>query len=257
MTDSAHAPEPYLSDRDRALLVGLADGTLSGARRARAEARVREIPGAARLIERQRRVARALTLGPATPRAPAVVPKAAPRAWRLMPRLAGAGALAAVAVLCIAVALQLVGGPSTVAQAADLARMPATQAAPDSSGQQLQAPVDGVPFPDWGGRFGWHETGARRDTLDGRATRTVFYEHMGHRIAYTIVSGSPLPMPEHARIVRRGGRAIAVYHDPRHGGHDIAVFRRGGRTCVLAGHVLRQSTLIALAAWDPERALTD
>ena len=73
---------------------------------------------------------------------------------------------------------------------------------------------------------------------------------MGHRIAYTIVSGRPLPVPDDARVVRRHGMEIAVYHDPGHGGHDVAVFRRGGRTCVLAGHVLRQSTLIELAAWN-------
>ena len=42
------------------------------------------------------------------------------------------------------------------------------------------------------GSFGWKETGSRRDTLDGRATRTVFYEHMGHRIAYTILPGAPV-----------------------------------------------------------------
>ena len=42
---------------------------------------------------------------------------------------------------------------------------------------------------------------------------------------------------------------MAVYRDPRHGGHDVAVFERGGRTCVVAGHVLEVSTLLKLAAW--------
>jgi hypothetical protein len=63
------------------------------------------------------------------------------------------------------------------------------------------------------------------------------------------VSGPKLPVPARARIVKRDGLEIAVYHDPRHGGHDVAVFERGGRTCVLAGHVMKQSTLIKLAAW--------
>jgi hypothetical protein len=49
--------------------------------------------------------------------------------------------------------------------------------------------------------------------------------------------------------VKRDGLEIAVYHDPRHGGHDIAVFQRGGKTCVLAGHVEEASTLLKLAAW--------
>jgi hypothetical protein len=244
-----------LLPRDRALLVQLADGTLSGRRLARAEARARDIPGAERLIERQRRVTRALSAGAApAPRplaATGPLATAAPArrraiAWR-SPRLAGAGALAAVIALVAAVALH--GGPSTVQRAADRAQLPATGPAPARSGPVLAADVDGVPFPAWDGEFGWRETGMRRDELDGRPTKTVYYEHMGHRIAYTIVSGPRLPRPEGARIVRRDGLEIAVYHDPRHGGHDIAVFERDGRTCVLAGHVMEQSTLLKLAAW--------
>ena len=113
----------------------------------------------------------------------------------------------------------------------------------------LRADVDGVRFPDWGPEFGWHETGMRSDEIDGRHTTTVFYEHTGHRLAYTIVSGPPLPRPAGARVVQRDGLEIAVYRDPRHGGHDVAVFERGGRTCVIAGHVLELSTLLKLAAW--------
>jgi len=236
-----------ISERDRALLTGLADCSLSARRRAHAEARAARIPDAERLIARQRRVARALRVADA--------PVAAPSARRSLTlprvRLTSAGALAVVAILCLVVLAALNGERSTVAQAADLAGTPATFPAPASSGRVLRASVEGVSFPDWSARFRWHETGERRDTLDGRATRTVFYEHMGHRIAYTIVSGPPLRMPDDARIVRRDGMEIAVYHDPRHGGHDVAVFRRGGRTCVLAGHVMHQSTLIKLAAWVP------
>ena len=255
MTDSARSPGPSLSDHDRVVLVGLADGALTGHRRVKARARTARITGAERLIQRQRGVARALRLGPtpvAAAPAPAVRP-AARRAWRVTRSLAGAGAVAA-ALLCLVVVLALTGDRSPVAQAADQAREPATEPAPGSSGRLLHMNVDGVPFPDWSAAFDWHETGAGRDTLDERTTRTVFYEHMGHRIAYTIVSGTPLPVPEEARVVRRAGRSIAVYHDPRHGGHDIAVFRRGRRTCVLAGHVMRQSTLVKLAAWDPSGA---
>jgi hypothetical protein len=40
-----------------------------------------------------------------------------------------------------------------------------------------------------------------------------------------------------------------VYRDPRHGGHEVAVFERDGHTCVIAGHVLHRSTLLKLAAW--------
>jgi hypothetical protein len=239
--------DSLISERDRVLLTGLADGTLSAGRRVQAEARAARIPDAERLVARQRRVATALAVG-STP-----VPAPTARRSATLPRLrlAGTGALAAVAVLALVVLAALNGDRSTVAQAADLAGTPATLPAPASSGRVLRASVEGVSFPDWSAEFGWNETGARGDTLNGRETRTVFYEHMGHRIAYTIVSGPPLAVPDNARIVRRNGTDIAVYRDPRHGGHDVAVFRRGGRTCVLAGHVLHQSTLTKLAAWVP------
>lgn len=245
MTERAHT-EPQLTDRDRALLVGLADGTLRGRRLARAEARLREIPDGARLLERQGRVRRALRDGPGP--ATAVAPHTAPRRrLRWAPAAALAGAVAAIIA-----AMALVTGPDeqpVAAQAAALAREPATAPAPASTGAVLRADVDGVRFPDWDATFGWRETGSRRDTLDGRGTETVFYEHMGHRIAYTILPGAPVDPPEGSRIVRRDGLEIALSHDPAHGGHDIAVFERGGRTCVIAGHVERVETLVKLAAW--------
>src|SRR5688572_1694449 len=234
-----------LSRRDQALLVGLADGSLSGRRRARAEARAHEIPGAARLIERQRRVAHALRGEPLPVSAPQVVPVHATLAWR--PWLAGATVLATV--LALLISMMPHGDPSTVGRAAERAMLPATGPPPASDGVLLGAEVEGVQFPDWGTEFGWYETGIRSDVLDGRATETVYYEHMGHRIAYTIVSGAALPVPADARVVKRDGLEIAVYHDPRHGGDDIAVFERNGRTCVLAGHVMEQETLLKLAAW--------
>jgi hypothetical protein len=234
-----------LSRRDQALLVGLADGSLTGRRRERAEERAREIPGAARLIERQRRVAHALRGEPLPVAAPQAVPVNVTVGWR--PWLAGAAILATV--LALLISMMPHGDPSTVGRAAERAMLPATGPPPASDGVLLGAEVDGVKFPDWGSEFGWHETGTRSDELDGRPTKTVFYEHMGHRIAYTIVSGPALPVPERAKIVKRAGLEIAVYHDPRHGGHDIAVFERGGKTCVLAGHVEEEATLLKLAAW--------
>jgi hypothetical protein len=224
-----------MTDSDRILLVGLADGTLRGRRRARAETRVRELPDGQRLLERQRRVRRALGGEPA----PAVEPRFA--GWT--PRIA----LTAATALALAMALAILpGGRSITTEAAALATAPATEPAPRATGAVLQAGVDGVAFPNWAPALGWRETGARRDTLDGRATRTVFYEHMGHRIAYTILPGAPVKAPAEARIVRRGGLEIALLHDA---GRDIAIFERDGRTCILAGHVERTSTLVKLAAW--------
>jgi hypothetical protein len=233
-----------LGKRDHAALVQLADGALAGSGRRRAAARVRAIPDGERLLERQRRVARALSVGAELP-----VPEPAGAASRPRPalRLVAAGAFAAP----VAVLLMLVPQDTrpTAERAADIAKLPATDPAPRASGALLRADLDGVPFPDWGPEFGWHATGMRRDELGGRRTTTVFYEHMGHRLAYTIVSGPPLARPARARTVKRDGLRMSVYRDPRHGGHDVAVFERGGRTCVIAGHVIHLSTLLDLAAW--------
>jgi hypothetical protein len=232
-----------LRRREQALVVRLADGVLTGAAREEAEARLRALPDGDRRLERQRRVARALAAG--AERRPLETTTAP--AWRGAPRLAVAGAL--VAVLLLLLLLSPHARETTVERAAATSRLPATQPAPEAAGKVLHAKVDGVRFPNWGPEFGWHETGMRGDKIDGRPTTTVYYEHMGHRLAYTIVSGPALPPPANARIVRRDGLEMAVYHDPRHGGHDVAVFERGGRTCVVAGHVLELSTLVKLAAW--------
>jgi hypothetical protein len=232
-----------LRRRDEALLVRLADGSLAGPARERAEARLRAIPDGARRLERQRRVTRALRAGDELP--PLHPATSAPRP---APRLAIAGAVAAVVAFLFA--LSSLGGPGPSAErAADIAKLPATDPAPAVSGPVLRAEVEGVRFPDWDPQFGWRANGMRRDQIGGRATTTVFYEHMGHRLAYTIVSGPPLERPEGSRTVVRDGLRMAVYRDPRHGGHDVAVFERGGHTCVVAGHVIRQSTLLDLAAW--------
>jgi hypothetical protein len=230
--------------RDHAALVQLADGTLTGSARRRAEARVRAVPEADLLMERQRRVARALGAGADLP---SLHPAAAARAWGPALRPVAVAAMAAALALVLVLAPE--GAGPTAERAAGISQLPATDRAPAASGPVLRAAVDGVRFPDWGPEFGWHATGMRRDDLGGRRATTVFYEHQGHRLAYTIVSGPALPPPADARMVERDGLEMSLYHDPRHGGHDVAVFERGGRTCVVAGHVIRLSTLLELAAW--------
>ena len=229
-----------LSRRDEALLVQLADGALDGPAHARADARARAIPQAELLIARQRRVARAL--GDDTPQVAMAVKERRRVEWL-------APALAIAAALLMLVVLTPGGERTTIQRAADLAQAGPTQPPPGSTGTLLRAQVDGVHFPDWSRSFGWQETGMRHDVLDERRSTTVFYEHTGHRLAYTIVSGAPLPRPENVRVVRRVGLDIALYRDPGHGGHDVAVFERGGRTCVIAGHVRELDTLLELAAW--------
>jgi hypothetical protein len=223
-----------MTRREEILLVALADGTLRGRRLAAAKALADSLPNGDRLIARQRRVGRALGGGVAA-RQP-VRPN-----WTL--RIAPILALGAAIAVFLAI---LPTGSSLTSDAAALATAPATAPAPASDGRRLRASVDGVAFPNWAEQFGWHHTGARRDTLDGRPTQTVFYEHMGHRIAYTIASGAPVDLPGDARIVERDGVRIALRRD---GDRTIATFERDGHTCVLAGHVLHESTLVKLAAW--------
>jgi hypothetical protein len=233
-----------LGKRDEALLVRLADGALTGAARERVEVRLRAIPDGERRLERQRRVRRALSAGEKLPPLHPAGERPTPRPF---PRLVIGGAVAAVVAFLVVLGSH--DPRPTAERAAAISQLPATDPAPAASGPVLRAELDGVQFPEWGRRFGWHATGMRRDELGGRQTETVFYEHMGHRLAYTVVSGPPLARPAGARTVERDGLRMSVYRDPAHGGHDVAVFERGGRTCVLAGHVLRVSTLLELAAW--------
>ena len=105
---------------------------------------------------------------------------------------------------------------------------------------------EGVTFPDWGHEFGWHATGARRDEAGDRDADTVYYEHMGHRIGYTVLSGPSVGLPERGTRVVRDGMAIQLFHEDE---RSVVVFERNGRICVLAGKVLADETLIKLAAW--------
>ena len=133
-----------LRRRDQALLVQLADGSLTGAAREKAEVRLRTIPNGDHLVERQRRVARALAAG--AERRP-LEPAAAP-AWQRAPQLAVAGALVAVLLLLVLVTPR--GADTTVERAAATSQLPATQPAPAAAGDTLRAEVDGVRFPELG-----------------------------------------------------------------------------------------------------------
>ena len=243
-----------LSKRQQALLVKLADGALRGRSRARAETRLAGVVDLDRALARQRRVTGALRGGPLPQEAGAGAALHMPvptsrragrsRSWQLG---ATAAALAAAVLVAALVLVPRTTSPS-LAIAAGLGTLPAERDAPArlADAPLLAGDLEGVQFPDWAGVFGWRAHGSRDDELDGRATRTVFYEHMGHRIAYTIVAGEALALPEGAEMVNRGGVEIALLRD---GERDIAVFIRDGRTCILSGEVLDRATLVKLAAW--------
>jgi hypothetical protein len=173
-------------------------------------------------------------------------------------RLALAGAVAApLVVAAIVIPGLFEGGEPGVDDAHAIASRAATDPPPtrrEGDPTQLAAQMAGVRFPDWKREFGWQAIGQRADALDGRDTRTVFYEHEGHRIGYTIVSGDPLDAPGDAATRRVDGVDLRVWRD-RHG-HDIVAFERHGRTCVLSGHVEHRSTLVELASWKGDGKVT-
>ncbi len=179
--------------------------------------------------------------------------RAAPHASR---RVALAGVVAvALAALALAIPFSL-GGEPTVVQAHELGGRPVADPSPGGKPgrpELLDREVDGVAFPSWEREFEWNAYGQRSDKIEGRETGTVFYEHEGHTIAYTIVSGKLLDPPEHAERLRRGGVDLLRF---RHGGHDVVVFERAGRTCVISGHVKHRSTLLKLAAWKGDGRVT-
>ena len=113
-------------------------------------------------------------------------------------------------------------------------------------------------FSDWEGELGWQATGRRVDRLaDGRQAETVFYTHQGHRIGYTVLDGEAYEPPSGGREYDANGTTVYIYaprgeatHPSAHGdvSERVAVFERNGRTCVLAGEVLDERTLVKLIA---------
>jgi hypothetical protein len=255
--------EPQFSAREIRMLVGLADGSLSAAERHAAERELLDRPEAEAALERQRRALTAIRA--ARPSAPpelrrlieAELEREPRRPFLRMPRLglrhtAVAGVVAAVALGLLMVLLPL--GPAqapALSEVAALAERGIDAPAPDADPERrgfLAGEADGIPYPDWSDRFGWTADGARVDELADRRAETVFYEHDGHHIGYTIIDGDALEPPGDARRTVRNGVELYAYKD---GPRDVVTFEREGRTCVLSGEVLERETLLTLAAWRP------
>jgi hypothetical protein len=251
-----------LDERTRRDLARLADGSLQGRPRAELETRVVGSPSLGAALERQRAGAAALRglalEAPLSLRAAIGAeaatrarPPAARRRFALPAALAGGLAAAALAVVLV-----LQGGSTdpTVPDAAQLAELPATQsvAADRSNPKLLAASVEGVPFPDFSGRFGWRAAGSRSDRLAGREARTVAYEHDGRRIAYTIVSGPGIAAPAEATTTRRNGVDLHLF---REGGRRVVTWWRDGRTCVLSASGVGSQKLLGLASWKGDGAV--
>jgi hypothetical protein len=167
-------------------------------------------------------------------------------------RLAGAGALTAAAAAVLAIAIGGGGGAArtpTVLEASRVALEPANRASPAENPAQrgaLEASVEGVSFPYWGGQRDWPATGARTDRLQGRTITTVFYAARdGKRVGYAIVAGSPLPAPANGPVVDRGG---VRFHVLDAAGATVVSWREAGHTCILAARGLPARTLLDLVS---------
>jgi hypothetical protein len=257
------SPEPPHQELDETAmrrLAQLADGSLRGWERAEFEAEVAHSPTLRAALERQRAGAaalRGLDLHASPSLRARIASQSTPSRPARRPRLRIAGALAgAVAAAALAAVLILPSGDEspTVVQAARLAEQPGTGTVAVDSGNDrlLAADVEGVPFPNWTPEFGWRQSGTRSDRLQGRTTRTVFYEQGGKRVAYTIVSGKGIPAPGGSRPATRNGVHL---HALSEGGRKVVTWWRDGRTCVLSSADVGDHQLIKLASWKGDGAV--
>jgi hypothetical protein len=246
-----------LSEREIADLVALADGTLPAGRRAEVESWVAADPELVELVERQRR-SLAATKALADERMPAwlfesvragrrrAAGRARPR--RLALAFSAAGALVAIVVAVLVLALGGAHAAPTVADAAHLAFLSPSGPAPaplDASGTKLALSVGSVSFPDFSRSFGWRAVGVRKGTIKGRGATVVYYASGDRRIAYAIVSGAALPRPSDAQATSVGG---VEYQTLSLDGHLVVTWRRAGHTCVLTGSASPHE-MLALASW--------
>jgi hypothetical protein len=257
--NGSRRPDEF-DERTRRALVSLADGTLHGYERTELEARLASSPKLREAFERQRTGAAALRgvdlAAPAGLRARVEAARAsarpAPRRrwWIGGPIAAAAAAAALVAVLV------LPSGASnpTVPEVASLYQGSPTAAVDvdPSNTKLLAADVEGVPFPNWSGEFGWREAGTRTDRLDGRTARTVFYRQADKRIAYTIVSGEGIRAPAGSHPARVNGVNL---HSFAAGGRHVVTWWRDGRTCVLSASDVGEHELLTLASWKGDGAV--
>ena len=178
--------------------------------------------------------------------------RARPVARRRLFGLAGSfAAVAAAAAVAVVISLGGSSSPSVLATVRLASAGPALPApAHDARNPSLlRTKIEGIPFPDWNEQFKWRAVGARTDRIEGRRTKTVYYQNpLGARAAYTIVGGEAIPPPDGARTLRLRGNA---FHLLRQDGRRVVVWDRGGHTCVMSAPLsVPEERLLDLAAWD-------
>ncbi len=158
----------------------------------------------------------------------------------------GVGAAAVVAVVLV------MGGQTvapTVAQAAVLnLRAPQAHVRQRAANHGALPAVRaaGLTYPYWEDHFGYRATGVRYDRLGGRRITTVYYLRGPSRVAYEIVSGTPLQLGGQTRSAERQGVRLRTMNT-RSG--LVVTWLRHGHTCILVGAATGMPTLLRLAAW--------
>ncbi len=239
-------------------LSALADGTLDPARRAEVREWIDASDDLRRRFEEEQRAVALLSAARERDRAPMALREqieasrtAAARGtsrWRRSPIGAGA-AVAAIVAVAIVLALALpAGSPGapSIAQAAAVGALNPTLAAPaqPAGTSRLQVAVGRLHFPNWSATIGWHAVGARRDRLAARSVLTVYYAKGGHTVAYSIVSGRPLPEP----VGTSTSGTMYRFQAFRLHGRNVVTWREDGHTCLLSAAGLSQQDLSGLIA---------
>jgi hypothetical protein len=244
--------EPY-DDRLMGDIAAAADGSLPPARQAELEAMAQRDARLAAAIDEQRRAMTLIRDAAAEVRAPLALRErleadrarmARPRARRRWFSIALAGAAAAAVLLAVVFV-----GPSgpTLQDAAAFGLAQPTAPAPGVQGKLLDVAQDGIAFPEWAVKFGWKATGVHTGEIDGRDATTVYYEKDGKTLAYTIVGGDALDVPDDAKTVDVSGTPVHLFETDD--GRPAATWERNRHTCVLAGAGVPDEKLSELAGW--------
>lgn len=241
-------------------LTAVADGSLTGERRARMLAQIEGSPELAAALEQQEQALALIRSAEVTApeelharvREMVSAPRGRRRSWRptaglaFGPGLAGAAAALAAAAVVVGVAVERGSSGLTFGEASALALRPATMAAPSESAASTWLPVsvEGVRFPYWG--RAWRVSGERIDRLDGQSVTTVFYEsRFGTRVGYAIVAGHP-PAAGGGRVVVHNGVAYRLLSQ---NGAPTITWLRAGHACIISGRGVSDATLLRLASW--------
>ena len=219
-------------------LAQLADGSLEEWDRAELEAAVAASPTLRRALDSQRAAVQALG---------GLDLKASPA---LRQRIDAAGARSSRPARRRRLAIPAAVGGAFAAAALAVVLIDSPMPGPT---KLLASDVEGVPFPNWRGEFGWRQAGTRSDDLGNRSARTVFYEHAGRRVAYTIVSGDGIPAPWGSLPATRNGVHL---HSLAQGGRQVVTWWRDGRTCVLSSTDVGHRKLLELATWKGDGAVS-